>query len=380
MRGHVTKPKGRNRWYIVVDVPPGPDGKRRRKWHGSWATEIEAEHALPGIVGSLHDGSYVEPDRATVRGFLEDEWLPAVKPTLRPSTHKLYETMTNAYVVPRIGDVKLQKLSPGQLNRLYAELLDHGKRDGSPLGAEMVGKVHRLLHRALRDAMKWGRVNRNAAASADPPRATRPELRAWSAPDVGKFLAHAADDGLAALWVLLLTTGLRRAEALGLTWSDVDLEAGRLTVRQTLAYVGTAAVLTETKTAKSRRLIVLAPRAVAALRAHRAWQAEERLAIGTRYRDADLVFAHVDGSPLKPATVSRNFDRLVTEAEVPRITLHGCRHTWATLALLEGIPSKIVAEVLGHSSTRVTEDVYQHVTPGMQADATSRVAGLFDPR
>jgi integrase len=157
----------------------------------------------------------------------------------------------------------------------------------------------------------------------------------------------------------------------------VDLDAGRLTVRQTLAYVRTAAVLTETKTARSRRLVALAPVTVAALRAHRARQAKNRLAVGSGYWDTGLVFTHGDGSALKPATISRVFDRLVKEAKVPKITLHGCRHTWATLALLEGIPSKIVADVLGHSSTRVTEDVYQHVTPGMQADATSRVAALI---
>ena len=93
MRGHVVKPKGRNRYYIVVDAPPGEDGKRRRKWHGSWATEREAEAALPGILGPLHDGTYVESDIATVRGFLIDDGSPAVKPTLRPSTHKLYETL-----------------------------------------------------------------------------------------------------------------------------------------------------------------------------------------------------------------------------------------------------------------------------------------------
>jgi integrase len=179
------------------------------------------------------------------------------------------------------------------------------------------------------------------------------------------------------LWTLLLTTGLRRGEALGLAWSDVDLDAGRITVRQTLAYVGTKAVLTETKTASSRRLIALPPVTVVALRAHRARQAQDRLGVGSGWRDTGLVFTHVDGSALNPATVSRVFDRLVGEAGVPRITLHGTRHTWATLALLEGIPSKVVAEVLGHSSTRVTEDVYQHVTPGMQADATARVAQLF---
>ena len=312
-----------------------------------------------------------------MRDFLVDEWLPAVKVTLRPSTHKLYGTLINAYVVPRIGEVPLQKLTPARLNRLYAELLEHGRRDGSSLSPVSVGKVHRIMHRALRDAVKWGLVARNVAASADPPREPRSEVRAWAPADVRTFLAYTSDDPLAALWVLLLTSGLRRAEALGLAWTDVDLEAGRITVRQTLAYVGTEAVLSEPKTAKSRRLVVLAPVTVAALRSHRARQAEELLAVGVGASDGGLVFTHVDGSPLNPATVSRRFDRLVKEAEVPKITLHGTCHTWATLALLEGIPAKVVAEVLGHSSTQVTLDVYSHVTPGMQSDATSRVANLL---
>jgi integrase len=377
VRGHIVKPKGRNRWYIVVDVGADTNGKRRQKWHGSWATEREAEAALPAILGSIHDGSYVEADRATVRGFLVDEWLPAVETTLRPSTHKLYETLFNAYVVPRIGDIRLQKLSPAELNRLYGELLERGARGGKPLGAVTTRKVHRLLHRALRHAVKWGRVSRNVAAATDPPRAARPVVRAWAPADVQKFLDHTAEDRLTALWTLLLTTGLRRAEALGLAWKDVDLDAGRLTVCQTLAYVGTTAVLSETKTARSRRLVTLAPVTVAALKSHTARQAEDRLSVGAGFRDTGLVFTHFDGTALKPATVSRNFDKLVGDAKVPKITLHGTRHTWATLALLEGIPAKVVAEVLGHSSTQVTLDVYSHVTPGMQADAPSRVAVLF---
>jgi integrase len=156
---------------------------------------------------------------------------------------------------------------------------------------------------------------------------------------VRKILAYTSDDPLAALWVLLLTSGLRRAEALRLAWSDVDLDAGRINVRQTLASVGTEAVLSEPKTAKSRRLVVLARVTVVALRSHRARQAEELLAVGVGYSDGGLVFTHVEGSPLNPANV--------------------------------------VAEVLGHSSTQVTLDVYSHVTPSMQSDATSRVANLL---
>jgi integrase len=380
VRGHVTKPKGRNRWYVVVDAPPGADGRRRRKWHGSWATRQEAEQAMTKIVGSVHDGTYVEPHKVTVKTFIIDEWFPAVRRSLKPSTLRLYRTLADAYIVPTIGDVPLRKLSPGHLNRLYGELLEAGKRDASPLGAETTRKVHRLLHRVLKDAVKWNRVARNVAAIADPPRAQRPKMEAWTAEQLDVFLDRASDDRLYALWFLFATTGMRRAEALGLRWSDVDLDASRLSVRQTLAYVGTKAMFSEPKTDASRRLIELAPPTVEALRGHRSRQAEERLAVGPGYSTLDLVFAHVDGRPLSPATVSRTFVRLVKEVGLPRIGVHGLRHTFATLALLDGIPSKIVAEVLGHSSTRITEDLYQHVTPGMKADATSRVAAMLNGR
>ncbi|HMG26412.1 MAG TPA: site-specific integrase [Acidimicrobiia bacterium] len=191
---------------------------------------------------------------------------------------------------------------------------------------------------------------------------------------------HARDDHLYAFWQLLATTGLRRSEALGLRWSDLDLDEGRLSVRQALAYVGTRPVLDEPKTQQSRRLVMLESETIEALKAHRARQLEERLAIGAGYGELDLVFCRVAGDPLNPATVRRRFDGLVKASGLPKITLHGLRHSWATLALLDGIPAKVVAEVLGHSSTRVTEDVYQHVTPGMQADAVTRVAGLLRTR
>ncbi len=240
--------------------------------------------------------------------------------------------------------------------------------------------MHRLLHRLLKDALKWNRVARNVAAIADPPRSPRPQMHAWGANDLDTLLDHESDNRFYALWCVFATTGLRRAEALGLRWSDVDLDAGRLSVSQTLAYVGTKATFSEPKTESSRRLVELAPGTVTVLRAHRSRQAEERLAIGSGYATLDLVFAQVDGRALNPATVSRAFDAAVKSAELPKITLHGLRHTFATLALLDGIPSKIVAEVLGHSSTRVTEDLYQHVTPGMKADATARVAALLRGR
>jgi integrase len=325
---------------------------------------------------TIEAGKSLAPDRLTVAEYL-DEWQEAVSETLRPSTRALYRTLVDAYMRERIGRIRLQRLDALALNQLYAELRRSGARRGRPLGAETTAKVHRLVHRALRDAERWGYVARNAAALATPPRAGRPARDAWSADDLARFLAHTADDRDATLWVLVATTGLRRAEALGLEWNDVDLDARQLSVRRGLAYVGTRAVLSKLKTPRSARLVVLPVDTVSALRDHRRRQLEERLAVGRTYVDSGLVFRTRNGAPLSPATVSRRFERLGREAGLPRLTLHGLRHTFATLALRAGVPSKVVAEVLGHASSRTTDDIYTHVTPGMQGDATALVADLL---
>lgn len=367
------------KWQVKYRDANGRWHTRRRDDAGrSFTDKADVWAFIHEMESARRRGAYVDPNRATAAEYL-DEWLDAVSETLRPSTLALYRTLVNAYVRDHVGGVRLQHLDALVLNQLYAELRRSGARSGRPLGAETTAKVHRLLHRAFKDAERWGYVARNPAALATPPRAPRPEMHAWSASELARFLKHTADDRDAALWQLVATTGLRRAEVLGLGWDDVDLDAGQLSVRRTLAYVGTRPVLSAPKTARSRRLVVLPPDTVAALRAHRARQLEERLAAGVDYDDRGLAFCDPHGRPLSPATVSRRFERLAREAGLPRLTLHGLRHTFATLALRAGIPSKVVAEVLGHASARTTEDIYTHVTPGMQADATARVAGLIFP-
>jgi integrase len=297
----------------------------------------------------------VEPSKGTVKSFLSDEWLPSARATLKPSTAKLYETLIDAYVIPRLGATRLQALTPARLNAFYAELLTTGRAHGKGgLSPTSVRNVHRVIHRALRDAVRWDRLSKNPAEFADPPRAPRPTMDVWNAKQVGQFLTTAAED--ASMWILLATTGLRRAEALGLRWDDVDQEGARVTIRAALSYVGTRAVLTEPKTSSCRRIVSLPAVTVSALRGHRARQAAVRLEMGPEYQDDGFVFAGPDGAPLKPTTVSRRFERLVEKSGLPRITLHGLRHSWATIALGAGVPAKVASEILGHSSIAVTMD------------------------
>jgi integrase len=381
MRGAIVKREGG--YAVVVDLEP-VDGKRRQKWISGYRTRKDAERALAEIVAARNVGAYVEPTKQTMVQFAA-EWLGAIAPTVRPSTHASYSRNLRVHLIPRLGSVPLRKLDAGQLNGLYAQLLADGKRTvayggGSGLSPRTVRYVHTIVHRMLRDAVRWGRVQRNVADSADPPRATassRPGMRTWSAEQVRAFLDHARDHRLHAAWMLLATTGMRRAECLGLRWSDLDLDAGRAHVSQTVIMVKDEVRVGSPKTARSRRSVALDPATIAVLREHRRRMAAERLQMGAGFTDNGLVFCRPDGGPLHVERFSRTFVREVAKAGLPRITVHGLRHTWATLALRAGVHPKVVQERLGHSAIGVTLDVYSHVTEGLHGGAANLVAGLI---
>lgn len=377
MRGSIAK-KG-SRYYVVLEEGRDPGtGKRRRSSHSGFATRDEAEQKLAELVDSKYRGAYVEPSRLGFGDWLEKEWLPAAGPTLKPSTAALYGVLVGAYVKPRLGAVPLQKLSAAHLNRFYAGLLADGRRDGrGGLSPTSVRNIHRVIHRALRDAVRWDLIARNPAEVADPPRTERSGAKAWTAEQVAAFIAGTGDDEDAALWLVLVTSGVRRGEALGLMWDDLDLDAGRLIVRRTLSYVGRVATLAEPKTARSSRTVALPAVTVSALRAHRARQGEIRLAVGPDYDSRGFVFAKPDGAPLSPATVTRRFKRLAEKLELPALSVHGLRHSYATVALRSGVPAKVTQEQLGHSNIATTLDLYSHNVPGLQEEAAETVAAAL---
>lgn len=373
MRGSIVK-KGA-RYYVVVDA--FEDGKRKRKWHAAGATKREAEDMLHEVVGRVRRGVHVAPTKVRLGEYLTGHWVPAARATLKPSTVELYETMIASYVEPYIGGLRLQEVTAGHLNKLYADLAASGGRGGRALGAKTVRNVHGVLHRALRDAVRWDLAVRNVAETADPPRISAPEVKPWTADQLRGFLEATADDRTHPLWLTIASTGLRRGEALALRWSDVDLDAGRAQISRTLAWVDKKPTFTEPKTRGSRRRVPLSSDLVAALREHRRRQLEERLAAGEAWQDHDLVFAQEDGSPLPPKRITKTFTRHAAAAGLPHLTVHGLRHTWATLALTSGVPLKVVSDMLGHASIAVTADIYSHVTETMAEDAASRVAALF---
>lgn len=379
MRGTVFKRS--KSWAFAVEVSRSEDGQRTRHQKAGFATKREAQQAMNEVLHQLGTGNYVEPVRLTLSAFLRDQWLPAIKASVRPSTFDSYRMTVEKHIAPAFGGTKIQQITPAKLNAFYADLLSKGRADGKGgLSPKSVRNCHVILRKALGDAVKWSLIPRNPAAFAEPPKLRDSgdrEMKTWTPQEVGAFLELAQADRLYAAWHLAASTGMRRGEILGLGWSDVDLDAGQVSVRQTLITVNYELQFSTPKTAKGRRSIALDKGTVAALRAWKKQQLEERFAIGSAYQDNGLVFSRVDGSPTHPDLFSQTFDRMVAKSDLPRIRLHDLRHSHATTALKAGVHPKVVSERLGHATVAFTLDRYSHAVPGMQEDAAEKIAALI---
>lgn len=368
MKGSIAKrtgPRGTS-WYGKYDyVDPGTGVRVHRRV--SATTRKECETKLRAAIQAAESGKPITEDRLTVREYL-DRWLAAIGPTVRPATYRRYADMVRLHVLPEIGGMRLSKLTPLDVQRLYAN------RRAAGLGATTVHHLHAIIHRALKQAMRWGLVERNVSEMIDAPRRTLPDVTTWNAKQTAAFLAAGDSSNLAALWRLALLTGMRRGELLGLMWDDLDLERGTLSVRRTLSRgKGGTWELGQPKTASGRRSIALPPSCVAALRKQRAAQNAERLRLGPVWEDHGFVFTNETGGPLHVNSLVGRFRKLTMVAGVPSIRFHDLRHTSATLLLAEGVHPKIVQERLGHADISMTLNRYSHVTPGMQRQAADTI-------
>jgi integrase len=311
-----------------------------------------------------------------------------IEHTVKRSTHHSYQRNIRLHVIPYVGGLRLQHVDPGNLNQLFGELLVSGNRGrpGTGLKPKTVRYIRTILRRALKDAVRWERLTRNPVDATDPPRddtaSTNAARKEWNGLELGEFLDRSAAEGdrYYPAWMTLATTGMRRGEMLGLRWSDVDLDRRVATIRQTLIVVNHHAEFGTPKTKKGARTIDLDLGTVEVLRSLRKRQVEERLAMGQGWPDHDLVFTHADGRWLHPERFSREFDRRVERYGLTRLTVHGLRHTWGSLALKAGVHPKVVQERLGHATIGVTMDIYSHVGAGMQRDAAETVANMIDRR
>ncbi|KAA1025577.1 site-specific integrase [Pseudonocardia sp. EV170527-09] len=355
-----------------------PTGHRRRKFvYGR--TWDEANDKRLELLDNNRKGVPSESSAMRLDEYLT-YWLDHIAVhDLRPSTFARYRALVRDYITPHLGRKKLNRLSPSDVRGLMATLARTKGKSGRVLSPRTIQFIHAVLRSALQHAVRDELIGRNVAKLVSPPRATPPEITPLSPEVARKFLRVANTHWLAALWLILLTTGLRRGEVLGLTWSDVDLDAGTLRVRRTVQKLDGVFVFGEPKSARSRRVLTLPAVCLAALR--RQPEINRGRAAGEQRRvdgqPADLVFVSTSGQPIDPRSVNRAFDRLLTKAEVPHSRVHDLRHTCATLLLAEGASDREVMELLGHSSIGITMNTYAHVLDDSKRRMASRMDGLF---
>lgn len=361
------------RWAAQIDLGRGPDGRRlRRTIYGKTRREVAAK--LRQELQKRDEGQILTPERLTLDQFCQRWLTDRVRPTVEDSTYRSYEGILRLHLLPALGEMPLSKLHAMHLQKLYVDKLSEG------LSGRTVQYLHQVTRRALAQAVRWGLIPRNPADFAEPPKAEQSQMRFLSPDEAQRLLAAAQGHRLYALFVLAVTTGMRRGELFGLRWSDVDLQAGKIRVTQAMRYASGKAEVAAPKTRSARRTITLTQMAVQALKRHLIQQKAERLQAGPLWRgdEYDLVFCTQIGTPLGVRNVMRrDFKPLLEAAGLGDIRFHDLRHTAATLMLSQGVHPKVVSEMLGHSRTAITMDVYSHALPNLQAEAAQKMDALL---
>ncbi len=367
--------KGPKRWLVRVFLGRDPTtGKRRYYSKSLRGTKTQATQLATKLQAQVDGGTFAEPAKQTVSAFFA-YWLETTAARkVKPYTLEDYRRLGERYIKPSLGHVELGKLRPAHIQKLVTEMEAKG------LAPRTVRYGHGVLRNALNKAVREGIIPANPAAAklVDLPRNRRRELTVFSPAEARAFVEAAQGDRWAALWLLLLGSGARPGEALGLTWADFDGRAIRIQRTLVRDRRGGGWKLQEPKTSRSRRTVPLPDVAVEALRAHRRRQAEEKLAAGPEYQDNGLVFADECGAPLVWSEVCRlHWKGLLTQADLPQIRPYDLRHSCASLLLAQGVNPKIVAERLGHSTIVLTMDTYSAVLPGLQEEATEKLGDML---
>jgi integrase len=363
-------------WVGMLDLGVMEGRRRRKTVYGQ--TEREVLQKL-NTLRTAHDrGIDLLAPSLTVGQWL-DAWLSDIKgfDGTRPRTLTLYKGLTERYVKPVIGNVRLDKLTPAHVQQLVTQTRNSTTSRGTPPSASLLRHVYKLIRNALGDAFRMELVTRNVATQVKAPPLNTKRRLGLDLAEAKRLLEVIDGERLEALYVLALTTGLRRGELLALRWDDIDLRSRQLHVRRAMQRVDGKLQIAEPKTSSARRTVVLSHFAVRHLQEHKKRQAAERLALGDAWREHGLVFASTIGTPIEPRNVNRRWDELRQRADLDGLRLHDLRHGCATFLLAQGVPARAIMDVLGHAEIGVTMNTYAHVLPVLRQEAADAIDELF---
>ena len=336
-------------------------------------TQAECKAKLKKAIEESHALDIGRADEYTVAAWLRTWFDLYAKPHIRPSTMNYYHRNIEQHIIPAIGDIPLNDLTTLHLQQFYKKLLAEGRveriesqKQPKGLSAKTVRNIHQIISSALKLANEQRLIARNPADGCALPKVERKEMQTLPVEQLTSFLREAKDSGVFALYYIDLTTGLRRGELLGLKWSDIDLEKGDLRVQRQIGRIDGKIIEMPLKTKNAYRTLPLSADAISVLKM-------QKCKVG----NSEWVFPSPSGGPMSPDSVLHMLHRVLKRAGLPRIRFHDLRHTFATLALQNGVDVKTVSGMLGHFSAGFTLDTYAHVTTSAKREAAKTMGNIL---
>jgi integrase len=360
MMGHLRQ-RTKGSWQITIYE--GYLGGKPVRFHETVkGTKEIATKRMRELEYGLDHGISTPSGELTVEAYL-NSWLEGyVKVKCSQRTYDGYQSAIKNHLIPALGHLLLRKLQPEAIEAFYGKSCEK-------LTARTVQHYHRVLSEALKQAVRKGHIGRNPCDLAQAPSPRKRTMRTLTPAEVETMLKQAESNQFYPVYYTAVSTGLRQAELLGLRWRDLDLDGQSISVSQVLYKRGGICIFKEPKTKGSSRRVDMTPKLGLFLKQYKA-QREVFYLEHDRVMGLDsLVFAHDDGTPLDPCTVTHNFARIIRRAGIGRCRFHDLRHTFASIMLMKGAPAKVISECLGHASVAFTMDTYSHLLHGMQKDS-----------
>jgi len=365
--GHIYKRNGK--WSYRVSTGKSPEGKRTSKTFSGFSSQRKAMLHMAKTEVAIAEGTFFT--QQIKFSEVVQRWQRNNEIRIRKSTRNKYNTNLKVHLIPWFGERNISEIKPTDIEDYYYYKIFESHKTLSP---NTIRDQHKMLKVIFKEAMKMKILESNPLDIVTPPRPNKPRVNYWDEEESKSFLDLAKTERLYPVFLIALTTGMRKAEILGLRWRDIDIKSKTISVRQTLNRAGE---VEEAKSSSSYRSINVSNKVIDELLSWKQRQDREREHYNEEYREPNLVITSLKGTPYSDSNVNRVWFRLLEKSGLPKIRFHDLRHTHATLLLKEGIHPKIVSERLGHSKISVTLDIYSHIIKGIQEVAAEAIDNLL---
>ena len=380
---HIKK-LGKDKYKAFVEVGKEPSSGKRERQTKVFKRKKDAEVWIGKKLENIESGSFINPSDITVAEYFLNRWLENhKKPYVAITTYEGYKFAITKHLIPALGKVRLQDLRPDHLESYFNQKRKNGRLDNKKggLSENCLKKHYVIINSGLKKALKLKLIKYNPAQAIDSPQPEKYNAPVMKEKEFLKLIDLIKEDYFMYVFIkTALKTGMRRSELLGLEWNEVDFKKGFIKVRKTLLKVNGGSIhLNQTKNESSRREIKMSNDLIKTLRGFKKWQNELKLSLSPEYNNRkNFVFSRPDGNNFNPRTISRKFEDLIKKANLPsKYTIHTLRHTFATINLKNGVPAKVVQDMLGHSKISTTLDIYSHTDLEMQKTAVDKLDEIF---